>query len=76
MMLRYIFIVLIIVLFVFGLISYILIRVLRIFSKFNSVFDQTRKETNKSDEIVYKNENVVILKGEAGRKKHTNKENE
>lgn len=76
MMLRYIFIVLIIVLVVFGLISYILIRVLRIFSKFNSVLDQTRKETNKSDEIVYKNENVVILKGEAGRKKHTNEENE
>lgn len=76
MMLRYIFIVLIIVLVVFGLMSYILTRVLRIFSKFNSASNQTRKESNDSDKVVYKNGNIVILKGKAGRKKHTNEENE
>lgn len=68
-MLRYIFIVLIIVLIVFGLINYILIKVLRIFSKYSSALNQTQKETDESDKVIYKNDKVVILKGEADRKK-------
>lgn len=68
-MLRYIFIVLIIVLIVFGLINYILIKVLRIFSKYSSALNQTQKETDENDKVIYKNDKVVILKGEADRKK-------
>lgn len=77
MMLRYIFIVLIIALIVFGLVYYILTDVLRIFPKYGSTLSQTQRKTRENDEVIYKNDKVTILKGEAGRKKQNeNQENE
>ncbi len=73
-MLRYILIILIIALIVFGLISYILTKVLQVFSKYNSVLHNTQNKTNESRKVLYKKDDVVILKGEAGKKKQTNNE--
>ena len=75
-MTKFLILILVIVIIVYLVVSSVLRFIARIFPGFVKVnLKQPKEKRTSSDNVVYKKDNVVVLKGEAGKKENSTEQN-